>query len=105
MFFFGLLAVLQMTLLPGLIVVYFLKLKTSYFFKLGTVFITSLLVNSLLIFLLVLLHIYTRTAMLVWIALEFLALAWLNRQDLKSTLNHSAGSISARVRAFFDHLV
>jgi hypothetical protein len=81
-FVLGLLGIIQITLLPGLIVLRLFRLRTNLLDKVLIVFGTSLIANYCVVFLLTLLGIYTRTALAVLIAVELIAIAWLYRRDL-----------------------
>jgi len=79
MFFLGVLAVFQILFFPGLIFRALFQPKGKFFFQLSVVVATSMLVNFLLFYPMVYLHLYTRTAVLIVIGLEVLALLWLYR--------------------------
>jgi hypothetical protein len=81
-FVLGILGILQITLLPGLVVLRLFKLRTNLLDKVLIVFGTSLLANYCVIFLLSLLGTYTRITLSILILVELAAIVWLYRKDL-----------------------
>jgi hypothetical protein len=87
MFFLGVLAVFQILFFPGLIFKALYHPKGKFFFQLSVVVTTSMLVNFLLFYAMILLHIYTRTSVLIVIGLEVIALLWLYRGMFRARLD------------------
>jgi hypothetical protein len=81
-FVLGILGILQITFLPGLIVLRLFNLRTNLLDKLLIIFGTSLISNYCIIFLLSLLGIYSRITLAVLILAELIAILWLYRRDL-----------------------
>jgi hypothetical protein len=76
----GLIAILQVTLLPGLIVLRFLNVQ-GFLLKSILAFALSLTLNYELVFLLTITGCYTRSAMSAVIVVEFLMLGWFLIRD------------------------
>jgi hypothetical protein len=81
-FILGILGILQITFLPGLIVLRLFRLRTNLLDKALIVFGTSLLFNYCVIFLLSLAKIYNRTTLAILILAELIVIVWLYRRDL-----------------------
>lgn len=96
MFFLGTLAIFQILFFPGLIFRALFPVKGRFFFQLSVVVTISMLLNFLLFYPMVLLHIYTRLAVLIVIGLELLALLWLYRGMFRTRLDDLTG----RLRTF-----
>jgi len=86
MFILGILAICQILFFPGLIFKSICKPDGQFFYQVSVVVGISMLFNATLIYPMVLLHIYTRAIFLVLIAIEFVALLWLNRGLLRVSL-------------------
>lgn len=84
-FILGTLGFMQMTCLPGLILYRFFKIQARLFDKILMIFGLSLIANYILVFVLALLGIYTRTVMLVFILAELTTIFWLARKELNIT--------------------
>jgi hypothetical protein len=93
MFFLGILAVFQILFFPGLIFRALYHPRGKFFFQLSVVIAISMLFNFLIFYAMILLHIYTRTAVLIIIGLEILALLWLYRSIFSTSLDDLAHSI------------
>jgi hypothetical protein len=81
-FVLGFLGILQITLLPGLIVLRLFNLRTNLLDKVLIIFGTSLISNYCVVFLLSLIGIYTRIALTVLILAELITVVWLYRKEL-----------------------
>jgi cell division protein FtsL len=94
MLLLGILSTLQITLLPGLIVFHFLKLKTeSPIQKYLYIFSLSLFINYSLVTALVLLKLYTIVTLWVVIVFELLLLAYLIiKRKITLNINYNFGS-------------
>jgi hypothetical protein len=78
----GILGIIQITFLPGLIVLRLFNIRTNLLDKALIIFGTSLIANYCAIFLLSLLGIYTRIILGVLILAELIAILWLYRKEL-----------------------
>lgn len=76
MFFWGVLAILQIVLLPGLLIHRFYRIQGGFFLRLNSIMALSMIANFLVVYALGLLGIYTRPVFVVLIALEVIALLW-----------------------------
>ena len=94
MFLFGILAVCQILLLPGLIFRSLFKPKGNFFFQLSSIVAISMLFNATIIYPMVHLHIYTKTIFLIIILVEVVAILWLYRGVPKVNLNDFGKSLS-----------
>ncbi|MBA4376188.1 MAG: hypothetical protein C0401_08465 [Anaerolinea sp.] len=94
MFLLGILAIIQIVFLPGLIFNRLYRIQGGFFFRLSSIFATSLILNFLAVYGLALLKIYTRPVFLVLVILEFFALIWLYRSDFKVNLDQWAEKIT-----------
>lgn len=83
MLFLGVLSILQLTLLPGLLLIRLFPGKRSLIQQSAYLFLLSLLANYGAVLLLVTVGLYLRPVILALFALECVALAWLNRDQLK----------------------
>ena len=79
---FGILGLLQSTVLPALLLMKLCRLRGGITERLLWMLPLSLIPNYLLIFLLAALHLYTRPVMLCFLAVEILALLVLYRETL-----------------------
>lgn len=79
MLFLGVLSVLQLTLLPGLLIIRAFPARRSFIQQFAYVFMLSLLANYTVVFLLVAVGLYLRSVVLVLFAAEVALLIWLNR--------------------------
>lgn len=84
MLFLGVLAVLQLTLLPGLLLIRLFPAKRSLIQQLVYLFMLSLLANYAGVLLLVTVGLYLRSVVLALFVLECAAVAWLYRQQLQT---------------------
>lgn len=82
MLFLGVLSVLQLTLLPGLLLMRLFPGKRSKILQFVLVFTLSLLANYAGVLALVTVGLYLRSVVLVIFAAEVVALVWLHRQQL-----------------------
>lgn len=98
MLFLGILGIFQVFLLPGFILFNFLPFKARWPARLIAIVTSSLVINYCLVFLLALLGLYTRPAILVIMAVEFGAIIWQRRGRLIQPLGHW---LSDRFQAFF----
>ncbi|HEY4694196.1 MAG TPA: hypothetical protein VIH16_12215 [Bellilinea sp.] len=94
MFFLGVLGVIQTILLPGLIFNRLVKPKGGIVFQFSTIFLFSLLLNFLVVTFLTEIHLYTRTTLFVLIAIEFLLILYLYRNQLTQTIDESSQKIN-----------
>jgi hypothetical protein len=83
MLFLGVLSVLQLTLLPGLLLIRLFPGKRSLIQGSAYLFLLSLLANYGAVLLLVTVGLYLRPVVLALFALECAALVWLNRNHLR----------------------
>ena len=81
-FVLGVLGIIQITFLPGMIVLRLFQLRTNLLDKVLILFGTSLIANYCVIFLLSLLGMYSRITLGVLIVAELIAIVWLYRKDL-----------------------
>ena len=81
-FILGFLAFLQITCIPGLIVLSFSRFRTNLLDKILIVFAASLIANYCVLFLLSALGIYTRITLGLLITAELIAILWLYRKAL-----------------------
>lgn len=95
---FGILGLMQVTLLPALIIMKAGKLRGGVTEQLIRLLPISLTANYLLIFLLAALHLYIRPVMLVLIAAELLCILWLYRGTLFQPVNLTVFRISEALR-------
>jgi hypothetical protein len=93
MFFLGILAIFQILFFPGLIFRAIYHPKGKFFFQCSVVVTISMLVNFLLFYTMVFLHIYTRTAVFIVIGFEVVALLWLYRGMFRTRLDDLAGRL------------
>ncbi len=94
MFVNGILGICQILLLPGLIFKSLYKPRGGFFFQFSAVVAISMLFNATIIYPMVYLHIYTRTAFLIIILIELGALVWLYRGLARVNLNDAGKKIS-----------
>jgi hypothetical protein len=81
-FVLGILGILQITFLPGLIVLRLFNLRTNLLDKALIIFGTSLIVNYCAVFLLSLLGIYSRITLGSLVLAELITILWMYRKDL-----------------------
>jgi hypothetical protein len=101
MFLLGILAIFQIFLLPGLIFYRLYQIQGGFFFRLSAIFAISLISNSLIVFFLAQLKIYTRPVMLVLVVIEVLTIIWVYRSDINLSADQLAGKINGRIKIFF----
>ena len=94
--FFGILGLLQNTILPGLVLMKVGRIRGGVVEKLLYLLPVSLLTNYLLIFLLAALHIYTRPVMVGIIAAEILLILWVYRDTLLRPIDKSISICSEK---------
>ena len=82
MFFLGILAILQMTVLPGLLLAKVFRLKSGTIQGLVYCFGLSLIANYAAVLLLTTLGLYRQAVVLALVVLEIAALVWLYREKL-----------------------
>lgn len=95
---FGILGLLQVTLLPALIILKAAKLRGGIIERLLYLFPLSLTANYLLVFLLTALHLYTRPVMLGIIFIEILCILLLYRKTLLQGAGPFFSGISAALQ-------
>lgn len=95
---FGILGLLQITLLPALIILKAAKLRGGIIEQLLQLFPLSLTANYLLVFLLAALRIYTRPVLLGIILAEILCILWLYRKTILQPAGSAVSGISAALR-------
>jgi len=98
MFFLGILATQQVLILPGLILTKAIKFKTRFICHLMAIICSSLVINYLLVFFLTALHLFTKITLLILLCLEVIAILWLYRIAITSSLD----SILIRVRKSYN---
>jgi hypothetical protein len=81
-FILGILGILQITFLPGLIVLRLFKLRTNVLDQALILFGASLIANYCVVFLLSLLGVYSRITLAALILAELVEILWLYRRDL-----------------------
>jgi len=95
MFALGLLAFLQMTFLPGWLILRLARLQTGWLQRLILGFALSLTANYVVIFPLAAAGLYLRPLVLILFAAECAAALWLSWPDLKAPLTQSASRLTA----------
>ena len=95
---FGILGLLQISLLPALIIRKAGKLRGGLAEQLIWLMPLSMTANYLLVFLLIVLHLYKRPVMLGVIGAECLCLLWLYRKTLLQPLQESFRQISSGIQ-------
>lgn len=95
---FGTLALLQSTILPGLLIRKLCSLRGGITEQIIRLLPLSLMANYLVIFLLAALHLYTRPVMLVLIVIEVFALLWLYRRTLLRPLSENFSAFAGALR-------
>ncbi len=98
MLFWGILGLVQATLLPGLIILKLFRIRGGLIERGIYLFVLSLLSNYLTVFLLTALGIYTRPILVVLIFLEALALLVLYRDELHFPFSEAAKKIGAALQ-------
>ncbi len=104
MFFWGILAVFQIVLLPGLLINRFYRIQGGFFFRLSSIMALSMIANFLTVYLLGLLGIYTRPVFGALIFIEVAALAWFYRKSITFSLDEVLARIGAAVNQHFKNL-
>ena len=89
---------LQITLIPGLIFNRFFTPKGGPIFRLATVFLTSLLLNFLLVNILLLINSYSRLILLIIISVELFLLIFLYRRVFKTSLDHFGYAFMKKIK-------
>ena len=95
---YGILGLLQITLMPGLIIMKAGKLRGGFTEQLIRLMPLSLIANYLLVFFLAALHIYIRPVILAVIAAELLCILWLYRGTIFQPLRITAVRVSGTFR-------
>lgn len=104
MFFLGALSVLQLTTLPGLLLIRLFPGRRSWIQQAASVFVLSLLANYLVVLVLVAIGFYLRSVVLAVFIAEIAALLWLHRASLLTSRQISLQKIKARVVGAFKDL-
>ncbi len=105
MFFLGILAILQMTLLPGLLLAKALRLKLAAIQGLVYCFGLSLIANYVAVLLLATLGLYRQAVALALVAVEVAALVWLYRAELQRSWKIAGVSLWNRLVSFLHFLL
>ena len=105
MFFLGILAILQMTLLPGLLLVKAFRLKFAAIQGLVYCFGLSLIANYIAVLLLTTLSLYRQAVTLALVAVEVAALVWLYRAELQRSWKIASVSLWNRLISFLHFLL
>ncbi len=95
---YGILGLLQITLLPALIIIKIMRLRDGIVERMIRLLPLSLTANYLLIFLLTALHLYICPVMFVLIGAELLCIFWLYRGVLFQPLSLTISQISEALR-------
>lgn len=95
---FGILGLLQSTVLPALLIMKVFRLRGGLTERLLWMFPLSLIPNYMLIFLLAALHLYTRPVMLGILAVEIITLLVLYRETLTRPIGETAALIGNALR-------
>lgn len=98
MIFSGVLGLCQSLFLPALIVTKLAKLRGGLLERLLRLFPISLLCTYLSVYLLCLLHLYTRPVLFALIGVEWLAVLWLYRKTLTAPVRTNLKRLSAALR-------
>ncbi|HKJ27462.1 MAG TPA: hypothetical protein VJ965_07475, partial [Anaerolineales bacterium] len=104
MFVFGILAVLQITFIPGMILLKLLKIRWRWLQGLLLAFGLSMVANYVLVLTLVTLRLYLRGVVVAVFALELLALVYFYRDTLTRRLAQTAADWLAQGQEFFRSL-
>jgi hypothetical protein len=100
MFVFGILAILQVTFIPGMILLKVLKIRWHWLRGFLLAFGLSLVANYALALILVTVGLYLRGVFLAVFIAEIILLAYLYRDTLRQPLGEAAGKLTAQGRAF-----
>lgn len=87
MFFYGILGIFQVLILPGTILIRKIKLQSRPVLNFIAIITTSLTINYCLVFLLTVLGLYTRTVLFLIVILELVWIGVLYHKDLTSSIN------------------
>jgi hypothetical protein len=98
----GILAILQITTLPGLIIHKFINFRGNLLDKLLMVFGLSLISNYCLIFLLSVIGIYTTSVFTVFIVGELIALIWLYRDGFRMSVDRFVTTVWGQLSYIVD---
>ncbi len=98
MYIFGILSIFQILFLPGLLFQKVYKPTGSGAYRLSLIIGISMLTNAVIVYPLVLLHIYTRTLVLVLIVVEVAVLIWLSRMILASGIGNILSFVINKIR-------
>ncbi len=98
MLLWGILGLVQSTLLPGLIILKVFRIRLGLIERIITIFVLSLLANYLVVFLLTALGIYNRTALVGLVFVEMLALMVLYRDEMHFSFSETAKKIGAALQ-------
>lgn len=101
----GILAILQITVLPGLIFSKFISFQGNLFDRLLIVFGLSLISNYCLILVLSALGIYIRSVFSFFVLGEIIALIWLYRDAFRMSVDTLLTTIWDRVTYIFDYFI
>lgn len=104
MVFWGTLAFLQMTVLPGLLIQRLWRIRAGLLERLIYLFPLSLIANYLLIFLLTGLKIYSRFTLIAVILSELAALLWAYRSELKVSFRQAISAVRENIQLELDPL-
>jgi hypothetical protein len=105
MFFLGILAILQMTLLPGLVLVKAFRLKLGTIQGLAYCFGLSLIVNYAAVLLLTTLGLYRQVVALALVAVEVIGGLWLYRAELLQSWKVTGVSLWNRSSSLLHYLL
>ena len=94
MFVFGIVGILQATVLPGLIFSRLFKPQGGPAFRVAATFLISMLVNFLLVYVLNWVHLYVRPVMLAIVIVELFTIIILYRSSLKTNFDDVGRKIS-----------
>jgi hypothetical protein len=98
MFIFGLLALVQLTILPGFLFLHGIKLSPGFIKTIILAFALSLVINYCLVVLMIAAHIYVSAVVLLIFVGECILFGWFYR----SAISLSLGQVSARILAGFE---
>ncbi len=105
MFFLGILAILQMTLLPGLVLVKAFRLKLGTIQRMAYCFGLSLIANYAAVLLLTTFGLYRQAIALVLVAVEIAGGVWLYRGELLKSWKVTGVSLWNRLSSLLHYLL
>lgn len=98
----GILAVVQITVLSGLLIYKFINVRGNLLDRILVIFGLSLIFNYCLVFLLSAIGIYTRSVFTIFVVGELIALIWLYRDALRTPMDQFAAVVWDHLRYLFD---